>query len=168
MTKIKGKLPNNKMQLTNQGYYTDGTIALLNDYVKAHDNTVNSAIQFNKDYGVSNKFEIQNLPDVKKIIEGAMRYFASLQNSEDGFYYLENTNLKCEIKETLLVTVFYDETTKDYVFIDSKYTDYLKQFNFKYVKLGTEYYSQVGIIDNQGVLVGIIMPIVNVQNKYLA
>lgn len=166
MIKIKGKLPNNKMQLTNQGYYTDGNILLLNDYVKAYDNTVNSAIQFNKDYGVSDKIEIAQLPDVKKIIESAMRYFVSLQNSEDGFYYLQNTHLKQETKETL-VTVFYNETTKDYTFIDSKYTDYLKQFNFKYVKLGTEYYSQIGIIDKQGVLVGIVMPIINIQNKYL-
>ena len=66
MTKIKGKLPNNKMQLTNQGYYTDGAILLLNDYVKAYDNTVNSAIQFNKDYGVSDKIEIAQLPALKK------------------------------------------------------------------------------------------------------
>lgn len=167
MTKIKGKLPNNKMQLTNQGYYTDGVIALLNDYVKAYDNTVNSAIQFNKDYGVSNKIEMQNLPDVKKLIESAMRDFASLQNSEDGFYYLENTHLKQETKETL-ASIFYNEATKDYTFIDSKYTDYLKQFNFKYVRLGIVEYSQVGIIDEQGVLAGIVMPIVNVQNKYLA
>lgn len=166
MIKIKGKLPNNKMQLTNQGYYTDGNILLLNDYVKAYDNTVNSAIQFNKDYGVSNKVEMQQLPDVKKLIESAMRYFASLQNSEDGFYYLTNTHLKQETTKTL-ATVFYNETTKDYTFIDSKYTDYLEQFNFKYVKLGTEYYSQVGIIDNQNVLVGIVMPIVKINNKYL-
>lgn len=166
MTKIKGKLPNEVMQLTNQGYYTDGAIALLNDYVKAYNSTVNSAIQFNKDYGVSNKIEMAQLPDVKKLIESAMRYFASLQNGEDGFYYLQNTHLKQETKGTL-ATVFYNETTKDYTFIDSKYTDYLEQFNFKYVKLGTEYYSQVGIIDKQGVLVGIVMPMVNIQNKYL-
>lgn len=166
MIKIKGKLPNKEMQLTNQGYYTDGAIALLNDYVKAYDNMVNSAIQFNKDYGVSNKIEMQQLPDVKKIIEGAMRYFVSLRNSEDGFYYLADTHLKQETKETL-VTVFYNETTKDYTFINSKYTDYLKQFNFKYVKLGIEYYSQVGIIDKQGILVGIVMPMANIQNKYL-
>lgn len=164
--KIKGKLPNKSMQLTSQGYYTDGCILLLNDYVKAYDNTVNSAIQFNKDYGVSNKIEMAQLPDVKKLIECAMRYFVTLQNSEDGFYYLTNTHLKQETKETL-VTVFYNETTKDYIFIDSKYTDYLKQFNFKYVKLGVEYYSQVGIIDNHNVLVGIVMPMVNIQNKYL-
>ena len=106
------------------------------------------------------------LPDVKKLIEYAMRCFASLQNSEDGFYYLEDTHLKQETKE-ILVTVFYNEPTKDYVFIDSKYTDYLKQFNFKYVKLSIEEYSQVGIIDNQGVLVGIIMPVVRVPNKFL-
>lgn len=166
MIKIKGKLPNNEMQLTNQGYYTDGNILLLNDYVKAYDNTVNSAIQFNKDYGVSNKVEMQQLPDVKKLIESAMRYFASLQNSEDGFYYLTNTHLKQETTKTL-ATVFYNETTKDYTFINSKYTDYLEQFNFEYVKLGTEYYSQVGIIDNQNVLVGIVMPIVKINNKYL-
>ena len=166
MTKIKGKLPNNKIQLTNQGYYTDSNILLLNDYVKAYDNTVNSAIQFNKDYGVSNKIEITQLPDVKKIIENAMRYFVSLQNSEDGFYYLQNTHLKQETKETL-ATIFYNELTKDYTFIDSKYTDYLEQFNFRYVKLGVAEYSQVGIIDNQGVLIGIVMPIVKIQNKYL-
>lgn len=166
MNKIKGKLPNKSMQITNQGYYTDGNILLLNDYVKAYNNTVNSAIQFNKDYGISNKDEIVQLPDVKKLIESAMRYFASLQNSEGGFYYLENTKLKHEEKETL-ITVFCDVTTKDYVFIDSKYTDYLKQFNFKYVKLGIDNYSQVGIIDNHGVLVGIVMPIVNISNRYL-
>lgn len=166
MTKIKGKLPNNKMQVTSQGYYTDGAIALLNNYVKAYDNTVNSAIQFNKDYGVSNKIEMAQLPDVKKLIESAMRYFVSLQNGEDGFYYLQNTHLKQETKRTL-ATVFYNETTKDYTFIDSKYTNYLEQFNFKYVKLGTEYYSQIGIIDKQGVLVGIVMPMVNINNKYL-
>ena len=166
MTKIKGKLPNNKMQLTNQGYYTDGAIALLNDYVKAYDNTVNSAIQFDKDYGISNKIEMAQLPDVKKLIENAMRYFASLQSSEDGFYYLQNTHLKQETKETL-ATVFHNETTKDYTFIDSKYTDYLEQFNLKYVRLGADDYSQVGIIDKQGVLVGIVMPMANIQNKYL-
>ena len=166
MIKIKGKLPNKDMQLTNQGYYTDSNILLLNDYVKAYDNTVNSAIQFNKDYGVSSKIVMKQLPDVKKLIEYAMRCFASLQNSEDGFYYLEDTHLKQETKE-ILVTVFYNEPTKDYVFIDSKYTDYLKQFNFKYVKLSIEEYSQVGIIDNQGVLVGIIMPVVRVPNKFL-
>lgn len=167
MIKIKGKLPNNKMQLTNQGYYTDGNILLLNDYVKAYNNTVNSAIQFNKDYGVSNKIEMQNLPDLKKLIESAMRTFVSFQNSEDGFYYLEDTHVKHETKETS-VTIFYNEPTKDYTFIDSKYTDYLKQFNFKYVRLGIVEYSQVGIINKQGILVGIIMPIVGVQNKYLA
>jgi len=166
MTKIKGKLPNNKMQVTNQGYYTDGAIALLNDYVKAYDKTVNSAIQFNKDYGVSNKIEMQNLPDIKKLIESAMRYFVSLQNSEDGFYYLANTHLKIVLKETL-ATVFYNEPTKSYIFIDSKYTDYLEQFYFKYVKLNTWEYSQIGIIDSQGVLVGIVMPMANVQSKYL-
>ena len=166
MIKIKGKLPNKDMQLTNQGYYTDSNILLLNDYVKAYDNTVNRAIQFNKDYGVSSKIVMTQVPDVKKLIEYAMRCFASLQNSEDGFYYLEDTHLKQETKE-ILVTVFYNEPTKDYVFIDSKYTDYLKQFNFKYVKLSIEEYSQVGIIDNQGVLVGIIMPVVRVPNKFL-
>lgn len=166
MIRIKGKLPNNKMQVTNQGYYTDGAIALLNDYVKAYDKTIDSAIQFNKDYGVSNKIEMAQLPDVKKLIESAMRYFVSLQSNEDGFYYLQNTHLKQETKETL-ATVFYNETTKDYTFIDSKYTDYLEQFNFKYVKLGTKYYSQIGIIDKQGVLIGIVMPMVIIQNKYL-
>lgn len=166
MTKIKGKLPNKSMQLTNQGYYTDSNILLLNDYAKAYDNTVNSAIQFNKDYGVSNKVEMQQLPDVKKLIENAMRAFASLQNSEDGFYYLANTHLKQETKDTL-VNVFYNETTKDYTFIDSKYTDYLEQFNFMYVRLGDDNFSQVGIIDNNSVLVGIVMPIINIQNKYL-
>lgn len=164
--KIKGKLPNKEMQLTNQGYYTDGSILLLNDYVKAYDNMVNSAIQFNKDYGISNKIEMQQLPDVKKIIEGAMRYFVSLQNSEDGFYYLADTHLKQETKKTL-ATVFYNETTKDYTFIDNKYTDYLEQFNFKYVRLGEDDFSQVGIIDIHGILVGIVMPIVNIQNRYL-
>lgn len=166
MIKIKGKLPNKSMQLTNQGYYTDSIILLLNDYVKAYDNTVNSAVQSNKDYGVSNKIEMQQLPDVKKLIESAMRYFVNLQTSEDGFYYLANTHLKQETKETL-VTVFYNETTKDYTFIDSKYTDYLEQFNFRYVRLGDDNFSQVGIIDNHSVLVGIVMPIVNVQNEYL-
>lgn len=166
MAKIKGKLPNKIMQLTNQGYYTDGSILLLNDYVKAYDSTVNSAIQFNKDYGVSNKIEMAQLPDVKKLIESAMRYFVTLQNSEDGFYYLANTHLKQETKETL-ATIFYNETTKDYIFIDSKYTNYLEQFFFKYVKLGTREYTQVGIIDNNNVLVGIVMPIVKIQNKYL-
>lgn len=166
MTKIKGKLPNKIMQLTNQGYYTDSNILLLNDYVKAYNNAVNSAIQFNKDYGISNKIEMAQLPDVKKLIECAMRYFVGLQNSEDGFYYLADTHLKQETKETL-ASVFYNETTKDYTFIDSRYTDYLKQFGFKYVRLGTEEYSQVGIIDKQGVLVGIVMPMVKIQNKYL-
>lgn len=164
---IKGKLPNKSMQLTNQGYYTDSCIALLNDYVKAYDNTVNSAIQFNKDYGVSNKIEMAQLPDVKRLIENAMRYFADLQNSEDGFYYLANTHLKQETNETL-ASVFYNETTKDYTFINSKYTDYLGQFNFKYVRLGDNNFSQVGIIDCHNVLVGIVMPMINIQNKYLA
>ena len=164
--KIKGKLPNKDMQLTNQGYYTDGNILLLNDYVKAYDNTVNSAIQFNKDYGVLNKNVMTQLPDVKKLIESAMRYFVNLQNSEDGFYYLVNTHLKQETTGTL-ISVFYNETTKDYTFIDSKYTDYLAQFNFKYVRLGDNNYSQVGIIDEQNILIGIVMPIVNRQNKYL-
>lgn len=166
MTKIKGKLPNKSMQMTNQGYYTDGSIGLLNDYVKAYDNTVNSAIQFNKDYGVSNKVEMQKLPLIKKIIEGAMRTFVSMVNSEDGFYYLQDTKLVIDIRKDVQARIFYNENTKDYTFIDSKYTDYLEQFHFKYVRLGDDNFSQVGIID-QSVLVGLVMPIPNIQNKYL-
>lgn len=167
MTKIKGKLPNKDMQITNQGYYTDGSIALLNVLAKPYNLTVASAIEFNKDFGILNKNVIAQLPDIKKIIENAMRGFASMVNSEDGFYYLQDTKLTLDIHKDMQVRAFYNETTEDYTFIDSKYTDYLKQFNLKYVRLGSDSYSQVGIIDNNGVLVGIVMPIVNIQNEYL-
>ena len=165
--KIKGKLPNKSMQVTNQGYYTDGNIALLNTLAKPYNPTVASAIEFNKDFGIVNKNTIEKLPDIKKIIEGSMRCFASMVNSEEGFYYLEDTNLTLDICKDMQVKIFYNEPTEDYTFIYTKYIDYLKQFNLKYVRLGSDDYSKVGIIDDNGVLVGIVMPIVKVQNKYL-
>ena len=165
--KIKGKLPNKYMQITNQGYYTDSNIALLNILAKPYNPTVASAIEFNKDFGISDKNVITQLPDIKRIIEYAMREFARMVNSEDGFCYLQDTKLILDISKDTQARIFYNETTEDYTFIEAKYIDYLKQFNLKYVRLGSNDYSQVGIIDNNGVLVGIVMPIANNQNKYL-
>lgn len=165
--RIKGKLPNKNKQITNQGYYTDGSIALLNTLAKPYNPTVDFAIEFNKDFGISNKNVMAQLPDIKKIIENAMRVFVSMVNSKDGVYYLQDTKLTLDISKDMQARIFYNETTKDYTFIDTKYTDYLKQFNLKYVRLGSNKYSQVGIIDSNEVLVGIVMPIVNNQNKYL-
>ena len=67
--KIKGKLLNTDMQVTNQGYYTDGSIALLNILARPYNQTVASAIEFNKDVGILNKNVMAQLPDIKKIIE---------------------------------------------------------------------------------------------------
>ena len=106
--KIKGKLPNKNLQITNQGYYTDGNIALLNILAKPYNPTVASAIEFNKDFGILNKNVMAQLPDIKKLIENAMRVFATMINSEDGCYYLQDTKLTLDIVDKdIQARIFY-------------------------------------------------------------
>lgn len=174
MIKIKGKLKKESMMVVNQGYYTDGNIALLIDYVQSTDVTIQGLIMANNNGGLNSGYNMNQLPNIEKVLLGPMKNVASRLNSNESLNLLQDTELTLRHKGVKDgIRILFSQDCKSYIYLDNRYINYLDQFNFKYT--ATKDYkgeysnrSPIAILDKDCVVVGVIMPIIiRDNNEYL-